>query len=182
MQTHVDRNTWAELAQKLPSKKNPEDYKKRTELFNLFDPNGNGYLSLAEVDKGIRDILRCDTLFDVKPVIMRAFQAAKNSVKTKSKYGDDYIERCEFRLLLVYLRQYFEYWVMFQRIDKNFDRRVSLEEFKQAVPEINKWGVTITNPEKSFQQIDKNGGGMILFDEFCQWAIKQSLDLEDDDD
>lgn len=23
---------------------------------------------------------------------------------------------------------------------------------------------------------------MILFDEFCKWAIKKSLDLEDDDD
>ena len=42
-------------------------------MFNLFDPNGNGYLSLAEVDKGIRDILQIDALFDAKKVIMRAF-------------------------------------------------------------------------------------------------------------
>jgi hypothetical protein len=69
-----------------------------------FDPNGNGFLSLAEVDKGIKDILSCDELFDVKPVIMRAFQAAKNSVKSKSEKGDDYIEKAEFRLFLVYLR------------------------------------------------------------------------------
>ena len=27
-------------------------------MFNRFDPNGNGYLSLAEVDKGV-SILRC---------------------------------------------------------------------------------------------------------------------------
>ena len=39
------------------------------EMFDLFDPNHNGYLSLAELDKGIRDILSCDMLFDVKPVI-----------------------------------------------------------------------------------------------------------------
>ena len=30
--------------------------------------------------------------------------AAKDAVKTKSKYGDDYVEKCEFRLLLVYLK------------------------------------------------------------------------------
>lgn len=53
----ADASVWAELAEKLPYQKNAEQYKKRTELFNLFDPNGNGYLSLAEVDKGIRDIL-----------------------------------------------------------------------------------------------------------------------------
>ena len=39
-------------------------------MFKLFDPNGNGYLSLAEVDKGIRDILRIDEMFDAKPAIM----------------------------------------------------------------------------------------------------------------
>ena len=30
----------------------------RKAMFNRFDPNGNGYLSLAEVDKGV-SILRC---------------------------------------------------------------------------------------------------------------------------
>jgi hypothetical protein len=35
--------------------------------------NGNGYLSLAEVDKGLRDVVKIPTIFDVKPVIMRAF-------------------------------------------------------------------------------------------------------------
>jgi hypothetical protein len=29
-------------------------------MFKLFDPNSNGYLSLAEVDKGIRDVLCID--------------------------------------------------------------------------------------------------------------------------
>ncbi len=41
--------------------------------FNIFIQNGNGYLSLAEVDKGLRDVLNCEELFDAKPAIMRAF-------------------------------------------------------------------------------------------------------------
>jgi hypothetical protein len=36
----------------------------------MLDNNGNGLLSLAEVDKGIRDVLGCDVLFDCKPVII----------------------------------------------------------------------------------------------------------------
>ena len=74
------------------------------------DVNGNGYLSLAEIDKGLRDVLRLDSIFSCKRAIMRAFQAAKNAAKTKSKHGADYVERIEFRLLLQYLRQYFEYY------------------------------------------------------------------------
>ena len=50
---------------------------KRKALFNSFDPNGNGYLSLAEVDLGVRKALDSDALFDAKPAIMRAFQVKK---------------------------------------------------------------------------------------------------------
>jgi hypothetical protein len=35
--------------------------------------NGNGYLSLAEVDKGMRDVVQLPILFQLKPVLMRAF-------------------------------------------------------------------------------------------------------------
>ena len=42
-------------------------------MFKDFDPNSNGYLSLAEIDKGIRDVLNLDELFDCKPAIMRAY-------------------------------------------------------------------------------------------------------------
>jgi hypothetical protein len=52
-----------------------------------------------------------------------------------------------------------------------------------SVPnELEKWGIDMSNPEKLFREADRDGGGMILFIEFCDWAIKKSLDLEDDDD
>jgi len=46
-------------------------------MFKEMDPNGNGYLSLAELDKGILD-LGLTGLFNCKPAIMRAFKLAKN--------------------------------------------------------------------------------------------------------
>ena len=33
-----------------------------------------------------------------------------------------------------------------------------------------------------FKEIDTNNGGMILFIEFCDWAIKRNLDIDTDDD
>jgi len=89
---------------KLPWHNNDKDKKLRDIQFKNMDMNGNGFLSLAEVDKGLRDVIKLPILFELKPVIIRAFMAAKTKVKSKSKYGDDYIEKREYRFLLKYLR------------------------------------------------------------------------------
>ena len=76
------------------------------------DMNGNGLLSLAEIDKGVRDEIKVQELFDAKPAIIRAFVFAKNYCPAKdrgskaknNKYADDYIEKNEFRVFLVALR------------------------------------------------------------------------------
>jgi hypothetical protein len=36
---------------------------------------------------------------------------------------------------------------MFREIDTSDDHRVSIEEFKKALPIMSKWGVKITDPE-----------------------------------
>ena len=89
------------------------------------DMNGNNYLSLAEIDKGVRDVLQLPELFDTKPVIMRAYQAARAKFASKHSYGDDYVSKAEFRFLLIYLREYYEYWENFQFIEVDGDRRIS---------------------------------------------------------
>ena len=48
---------WDEINKKLPFEQTEEAKKKRKRLFSDFDPNGNGYLSLAEV--------RYETKFEV---------------------------------------------------------------------------------------------------------------------
>lgn len=78
------------------------------------------------------ETLKLPVLFEAKPVLLRAFNAAKDRVKSKSKHGDDYLEFKEFRYFLKYLRQYYEYWVAFERVDTDGDRRLTFEEFKMA--------------------------------------------------
>lgn len=47
---------WAELSASLPSGKDKGSQMLRKKLFKQFDSQGNGYLSLAEIDKGISDV------------------------------------------------------------------------------------------------------------------------------
>lgn len=112
---------------------------------------------------------------------MRAFSSAKNKLKSKNSYGDDYVSRAEFRYLLMYLRQYYEYWIAFDEIDTNDDRRISLDEFVKAYPTMERWGIK-GDPVELFKEADGDGKGMVLFNEFCRWAIKKNLDLDTDDD
>ena len=171
---------WTAINAKLPTAK--DDKPRRLQMFRDFDPNGNGILSLAEVEKGIRDVLKIDEIFDSKRAIARAFHIAKGSKASKrGKAGDDYIELREFKYFLLSLRQYFEYWEAFSRVDVSGDNKISLIEFKDAQAKIEVW-VGKIDAEEEFKKIDTNNGGSILFDEFCKWAITKNLDLEDDDD
>ena len=137
---------WEQLRLKLPWKKTPEELQRRKDMWQYFDMNNNGYLSLAEIDKGMRDAVKLPILFDLKPVLMRAYMAARTKVKSKRKHADDYVSKGEFRWLLKYLRVYYELWVAFDRIDKDGDRRVSYKEFMMAKGDLERWGIDMSNP------------------------------------
>jgi hypothetical protein len=113
----------------------------------------------------VRDVLESDALFDAKPAIMRAFQASKGAVKTKSKLGADFVERSEFRLLLMYLARYFELFTMFKDMDTGHDGRVDVTEFTNALGQLAEWGADIAgaeeDPEREFDSMDEDGGGKI---------------------
>ena len=181
MQSDFKNFDWDGLLKSLPIQKTDADRDKRKALWDRMDANRNGFLSLAEFDGAVRDVLKLPKIFPHKKVIVRAFKDAKKKIGGKSKHSDDYVEWLEFRYLLVYLRQYFEYYVMFCRVDGSSDFKIKLEEFKKAKPTLEKWGVKISDPAAEFKKIDTNNSGSIMFDEFCNYAIEKYLDLEDDD-
>lgn len=100
-------------------------------------------------------------------------------------HGEDYVDAKEFRSLLVFLRDYYELHVMFQRMDSTQDGKLDYHEFRSAVPQLRLWGATGVPDSDGedmrdlFASVDVDGHGAILFDEFCVWAINQKLDLEE---
>ena len=153
-------------------------------MWNKINEFGNGYCSYNRLNTQLEKYLDLPNVVKNKGPIKLAFNAASDKY---AKYGvkkeDNLIEWMEFRIFLVYLRQYFEYWVMFEKVDKSGDHKISLEEFKKAIPQMKNWGVEVkeSEAESVFNSIDTNKEGSISFDEFCSFAIKKSLDLEEDD-
>ena len=142
----------------------------RKELFQRIDVNGNGGLSLAEIDKAVVEgvigaALHCPD-FDHKPALIRAVKAADAS-------GDDFIQRAEFAKLLSYLVYFNNLWHKFEEIDSDGDRRLDLPEFAQGCATL---GLELSESEAAaeFAVVDRDGGGMVLFEEFCTWSASWS--------
>jgi hypothetical protein len=56
-----------------------------------------------------------------------------------------------------------------------------LKEFEFAIPILKRWGIDMSDPKAKFRECDSDGKGMVLFDEFSDWAIKQNLALPEED-
>ena len=156
--------------------------KERDALFDSLDVNGNGGLSLAEIDKGVVAGLFSRALvvqngggssgdaesFDHKPALMRAYHAADKS-------GDGFIERSEFPRLLQYMVFFNNLWHKFEGIDSDHDRRLDLAEFTAGCSVIG-LALSPEQAELEFARCDADGGGLILFAEFCAWCAARHMD------
>ncbi|PKC12544.1 EF-hand [Rhizophagus irregularis] len=135
-------------------------------IFDVFDYNGNGILSLAEIDKAVIEIY--PHLAEDKPAIMRAYKAADTS-------QDGFIDFKEFGRLIDLLHYYNNLFQIFKKLDIDNDRRINFNEFKKGYELM---GINVNSPKElksKFDEIDTNRGGYILFDEFCTHAAKVKL-------
>jgi Ca2+-binding EF-hand superfamily protein len=144
------------------------------ELWSKFDYNGNGMLSLAELDKAVMDLW---PVLNHKPAIMRAYKAADQQQQQASggNVADGFIQKKEFRFFLTFVHYYNELWTRFSAADADTDRRLSRSEFAEAATAL---GVEEAEVDQVFDEIDTNRGGVVLFDEFCTWLAKRSANDE----
>ena len=176
---------WDNLRKKLPVAKTKEERERRLNLWKKLNEYGNGYMSFKRLSVILTNYLDLPLVIRNKDPIKLAFDAACNKyARNGIMKEDNLLEWMEFRIFLVYLRQYFEYWEMFQRVDSSGDHKISSVEFKNAIPKMKEWGVEIKDSEveKEFNNIKVDNEDTISFEEFCEFAIQKSLDLEEDDD
>jgi Ca2+-binding EF-hand superfamily protein len=129
--------------------------------FDRMDMNGNGLLSLAEIDKAVVEIW---PTFNHKKALMRAYKAADLS-------GDGYIGRREFPHLLKYLVYFNNLWKQFDIIDSDHNGRLDVKEMHEASQMLGldlSWTTTV----EEFGQMDADGVGYVRFDEFCAWCAR----------
>merc|ERR1712110_280075 len=90
----------------------------------------------------------------------------------KSGDGDDWVEKKEFKSLLNNLFYFNKIYWIFDQADGD-DRRMTFQEFKQCLVLCNT-PMSDANARAEFGKIDRNGGGMILFNEFCRYFASKA--------
>eukprot|EP00930_Biecheleria_cincta_P039693 TRINITY_DN27265_c0_g1_i1.p1 TRINITY_DN27265_c0_g1~~TRINITY_DN27265_c0_g1_i1.p1 ORF type:complete len:482 (-),score=117.01 TRINITY_DN27265_c0_g1_i1:69-1514(-) len=195
----LGRNQVDEIQGKLKFRKTEEEEAERNKLFEQMDVNNNECISLAELDKALPEVMGCVALFNAKPAIIRAFLAATGKDPARSdnaafsEHKDDYCQKGEeFRVLMQYLHEYFEMYLIFQDMgDANEDRRIDIKEWANFItsgkaqrvgikvtPEMleDKCGDTPMPGYSLFNQIDVDQGGCILFKEFSDFCIRKGIE------
>jgi len=143
---------------------NEPDMKGLKKLWRRLDFNGNNVVSLAEIDKWVVEQY---PILNHKPALIRAQQAT-----LKAGNGDDWVEKKEFKLLIVNLFYYNKLFWLFDQADEGKDRRMDFKEFQFC---LSMCGVKMgtTKAQSEFAKVDRNGGGLVLFDEFCQYFVSK---------
>jgi Ca2+-binding EF-hand superfamily protein len=139
----------------------------RRQLFQAWDINGNGLLSLAEIDKAV---VECWPAFDHKPALLRAYAVAKNPTT-------GWIDARGFRRLLQLIVYFNRLWEVFELIDADHDRRMDLQEFRRGCAHL---GEALSEEEAALEwaELHRKGAGRVLFDAFCVWMEEREAERE----
>jgi Ca2+-binding EF-hand superfamily protein len=143
--------------------------------WNRLDSNGNGLVSGAEVDTWVQQ--------HHKPLRVRAVikQAVIQTLKLSDGTVAEYIKRDTFPNLLVNFVSCMRAWIMFDGMNKSDesvglkDKRIEFREFRDGLMHLSH-NVTEDVVKVEWAQVDSDGKGMVLFNEFSDWhRMKQQL-------
>lgn len=163
---------WLDLLESFPFRDSEKDKKKRDELWKSAS-KGQQCSSYENSNEMVLNNFKIPKISQDKELIKKSYDMAKKQGKTDAGLAQE-----QFRDFFVFLRQYHEYFLMFEYADKNGDKRISYEEFVLAIPVIEHWGGKVEDPQTCFDNIDTSKDKTISFEEFCVYAINSGLQLQ----
>lgn len=176
---------WEAVDKRIPTAPTPDGQAARAKLFEGMDPNGNGLLSLTEVNGGLPALVSgLVKVKDFRPAIKCAFALARNAApdaaggggkKSKAKKeNESMVDHSEFHALLIAFRQFIEMDVMFDSIDKDGTRMLNWKELEKALPKLEDWNLgKKADVKKRFFKDDWTDS--LKYEDFAEWAIEKKL-------
>merc|ERR1712217_26269 len=128
-------------------------------LWSRLDNNPNGLVSLAELGKWVRDQY---PILDHAPALNAAHAASQSD-------NEGFVAKKDFKRLIGNLFYFNKLFWIFDQSDADHDRRLDKHDFQQLLVATG-LKMNAKEVEVEFQKADKDGGGVILFGEFCKYV------------
>lgn len=174
---------WEELDKTLPSELSAFDKQKRLTIWTRDMGFQSVSVSFKDIEAGMKKIPGLPPEILTHVVLKAAFRVSRGAYEglydDKEDPENTKMQWNEFRIFLIFVKQYFRFYVLFDSLDDSGDGQIQFGEFKQSLDYLKKWGVDIKDPEKEFKLIDTNGNSNLSFKEFTKWAIQKSLSNEE---
>ena len=138
----------------------------RRQLFEMMDTSGDGSLTVREVETAVSTLW---PQFNNAEAMKVAFRAADSS---EDGQAGGTIGRREFGLFLEHLVFFNKLWSKFSILDGSGDGRLDVEEFQKGCKMV---GIKLKQEQVAheFGTMDIDGGGTIVFSEFCVWSARR---------
>jgi Ca2+-binding EF-hand superfamily protein len=157
------RQTAAPSELTMPSKR------ERGVAFRRHDTGAKGSLTLAEVDRAVKELWPEHNFGNKQQIILSAYYAADDT-------GEGWINRKAFKALLEHLLYFDAEWTHFEAIDVDEHNQITLDGFKAVAAGLR---IELSEDEADyiFDQLDDEGYGSVDFETFCSWAARRDLEL-----
>lgn len=172
---------WPDLAQHCPTGTDYASKSRRRELFDDFDPQGNGILFQAHTVRGLFRLLPpISGISDIKIVLRKGIAVVVERIEPVTPLGIDRVDRNQFRCLLIYIWHYVKLWDLCVQLFGTGQQRVTRAIFEKVLPDLREWGfegaeVWAAQPALIFERMDREGTGLVRFEHFAEFCLRHAL-------
>lgn len=174
---------WADLAKCLPIENDANGHNRRQELYERFDPHGNGILDKATVERAFFRILpQVSGISDMKLAVHQAWNVCRDLVTPVTEIGVQSMDRNQFRVFCIYLWYYFKLWDVFVQLNDmgTQGRKVTRIAFEEMLAYLRDWGVQevhewAANLDSVFDSMDRGRQGWVIFDDLAEFVLRRAI-------
>jgi len=182
---------WEDYDRTLPTGKDSLSKLRRRDLFQEFDPNGNGILQQSSVVRALfRLFPRVVGIVDTRPLLNLCFRVARDTAPPIVPISVAGMDRNEFRVLLICLKCYLKAWEVWYNHFSNetaHDGLVRLEDIEVFRPLFDEWDLDNIDMmalriQQDFRSLDAHSMGALQFDKFADSFLRRCLPFLSQDD
>lgn len=160
------------LKRTLPFENNQDANRKRAAIWEEWDSNQFGFLSLSEIQSQLLDLLDLVDSPHLHLVIKKAYKTVRELSQRPSNYKQDVLEKRYFRVFVENFTILLQKMLIFEFLDSNKDDHISTDELVDIEKMFRRWNIDCQKLNLICEMSTKN---QLTLEPFLDW-MSNTLD------